>query len=192
MNALKFWIALMTLLAVAQARAVVVDFEDLPAGSFGVGGTFSSAGISFDVIGYNGAGSQVTISENSVTGNTQVFAGNSVGVNVDLPANTKLISFDFGDFCGGCSTTGITINGVASSPTVQLTALDNTTLGGATINVVLGPAATHQMTLTGSITTFAIGGTELALDNLRIAVPEPSTCLLAICGFASVLFRRLG
>jgi hypothetical protein len=189
MNPTRLWAPLLVLALITPLRAVVVDFEDFSAGSFGVGGSFSSAGISFDVIAYNGVGSQVSISKTGNPVNTRLFSGNSVGVNVDLPANTNLISFDFGDFCGGCSTTGITINGVASSPTVQLTALDNTTLGGATIDVVLGVATTHQMILTGPITTFAIGGTELAIDNLRLAVPEPSGFVLLV-GLAGLVFRR--
>jgi hypothetical protein len=190
MNTARLWAPLLVLAFVSPSFAVVVDFEDLPTASYGVGGVFNSNGIMFNVIAYNGLGSGVFIQKSGSPVNTRVFAGNSAGVNVGLPTNTNLISFDFGDFCTGCSETGITVNGIASSPTVQLTALDGTTLGGAAIDVVQGSANIHRMTLTGPITTFAIGGTELQLDNLRIAVPEPATSLLTACCICALFLRR--
>ena len=192
MNAIKFWIALLTLSTVASAHAVVVDFEDLSAGNFGVGGSFSSAGISFDVIAYNGVGGGFFINKTTSPPNTQLNMANSTGINVILPANTNLIEFDYFDHCSGCSTTGITVNGVASSPTIQLTALDGTTLGGVAIEVIAGSGLTipNHLTLSGPITSFATGGTEYLFDNLRITVPEPTTGILAICGIAGFSRRR--
>lgn len=192
MNPTRLWAPMLVLALITPSQAVVVDFEDLSAGSFGVGGSFSSAGISFDVINYNGVGGGFFINKTTSPPNTQLNMANSTGINVILPPNANLIEFDYFDHCSGCSTTGITVNGVASSPTVQLTALDGTTLGGAAIQVIAGSGLTipNHLRLTGPITSFATGGTEYLLDNLRLAVPEPATALLATCGIAGFSLRR--
>jgi hypothetical protein len=56
---------------------------------------------------------------------------NSIGISVNFASSFGLMEFEFADFCSSCSTTGITINGQSSSPAVQLTALDGTSLGGS-------------------------------------------------------------
>lgn len=43
-------------LAATVPAAVVVDFEDLAAATYNIGGSFTSNGVQFDVIAYNGGG----------------------------------------------------------------------------------------------------------------------------------------
>jgi hypothetical protein len=188
MNAARFWVPLLVLTFVSPALAVVIDFDDQPSAVYSVGNSFTIEGIQFNVIGYNGAGSSIRLDGSGA--NKSLSMGNSIGINIDVPSNTGLVEFRFADFCSSCSTTGITVNGQASNPTVQLTALDGTTLGGVEIDVILGPAAFQTMRLIGPITSFATGGTEYFFDDLRIAVPEPCTCTLLLVGVALILIRQ--
>src|SRR3954468_24581119 len=44
-----------------SAPAVVVDFEDLATATFGVGNSFDSGGVHFNIVAYNGAGSSLSV-----------------------------------------------------------------------------------------------------------------------------------
>jgi hypothetical protein len=175
-------ISLLSLALTETAGAVVIDFEDLTSGtSYSVGNTFTSGGVPFNVIGYNGPGSSISVTTIVTPMNTRISMNNRIGVNVALPPNVEFLAFDFSDGCSSCSHTGITVNGAASSPAIQLVSLDGTALGGATIFIgpPNDPSFQNRLMLKGPISTFAVGGTELYFDNLEI-VPEPATLLLAI------------
>lgn len=187
MNRVRFWAPLMVLVFVTPLHAILIDFNEPPA-TYNVGSSFILEGIQFQVIGYNGVGSSISL--NGTGADRHLSMNNSIGINVDVPSNTGLVEFRFADFCSSCSTTGITVNGQASNPTIQLTALDGTTLGGVQIDVIPGPAAFQTMRLIGPITSFATGGTEYLFDNLRIAVPEPGSYTMVLVGLALTLIRR--
>ncbi len=188
MNAIKFWIALLTLSAAAPTHAVVVDFDDAPDATYVVGNSFTADGVQFHVVPYNGVGTQIRL--DGTSNDKYLSMANSVGISVDVPPNINLISFNFRDACSPCSTTGITVNGIASVPMVQLRDLVGTTLGGVSVNVVsTGQLISDLLILTGPITSFATGGTEYLFDNLRLSVPEPTTGILALCGIAGFLLR---
>jgi hypothetical protein len=185
-------ISLLLFSLVGTAEAVVVDFEDLTSGTlYSVGNMFTSGGVSFNVIGYNGPGSSINVTKILTPMNTRISMNNRIGVNVALPPNVNFLAFDYSDGCSSCSHTGITVNGAASSPAIQLVGRDGTTVGGATI--FIGPpidlSFQNRLTLKGAISTFAVGGTELYFDNLEI-VPEPATLLLAMTGLFVPTRRR--
>jgi hypothetical protein len=187
MNTARIWAPLLVLTFATPSLAVVIDFDDQPATVYSVGNSFTIDGIQFHVIDYNGAGSSVRLDGSGA--NKSLSMGNSIGINVDVPSSTGFIEFSYGDFCSSCSTTGITVNGQASNPTVELTALHGTTLGGVAIEVIPGATRFNTMRLTGPITSFATGGTEYLFDNLRIAVPEPGSLVLLISS-VGLLLRR--
>ena len=184
-----------SLVTFRPAAAVVVNFEDLAQTLYTAGNSFDSGGVHFNVVAYNGVSGSVNVSKFGTPLNTRLFMTSNIGVSVTLPLSTTSIAFDFHDQCSGCSATGITVNGVASNPTVNLPLLDGTSLGGATI--AIGPAsdATFQnrLMVSGIITSFTAGGTEFTFDNLTILVPEPATTMLALIGIVAALgtrFRR--
>lgn len=60
------------------------------------------------------------------------------------------------------------------------------------VNVAPGVTATvdnDSIHLSGVVTSFLIGGQELAIDNI-IAVPEPTSLILLAAGFGAGVFRR--
>jgi hypothetical protein len=173
--------------------AVVIDFEDLAPASYGVGNSFTSNGVLFNVVPYNGAGSSLNVSKFGSPLNTQLSMATAIGVHIGFSSFATSIAFDFSDQCSGCSATGITVNGVASNPTINLPLLNGTSLNGATISI--GPASNsafqNRLTVTGTITSFAAGGTEFSLDNLTILVPEPAAPTLLLIGAIASFMTRV-
>lgn len=192
-NALSIGLAVAAALVFgAPATAIFVDFEDVPVAIYNAGNNFTSNGIQFNVISYNGTGQGLSVNEMGTPGNIGVNAFNTVGVDVALPAGIQSLAFDFHDGCTGCSHVGITVNGTASSPTVQLVDLHNTDLGGVQINILppSQPGFQARLQLLGPITSFATGGTEYLLDNFEIRVPEPTTATMGLIALGSLLVRR--
>jgi hypothetical protein len=182
------WLAMLR-----SAAAVVVDFEDLATTTYSVGNSFDSGGVKFDVVAYNGAGSSLNVSKSGSPLNTRLFMNNSIGVRIAFTAFASSIAFDFSDQCSGCSATGITVNGVASNPAIDLPLLNGTTLGGASISISPPSNAAFQnrLTVNGIITSLTAGGTEFSFDNLTILVPEPATPMLILTGAIASLRTRL-
>jgi hypothetical protein len=182
----------LSLSSALPAAAVTVDFEDLAAATYNVGGSFNSNGIPFNVIAYNGGGSMLGIQKSGTPTNTRLSAFNTTGVNVGVPSGTGMLAFDFSDGCSGCSHIGITVNGAASDPTVQLVDLNKTTLGGVQISVLPSSAAGFQarLRLEGPIMAFATGGTEYWFDNLVMRVPEPTTATMVVFALGSLASWR--
>jgi len=163
-------------LAAGPAAAVNVDFNDLAAGtSWSVGTTHTSQGV--DVVGedyFFSNGSSFS------SGNAGVEAlGFIDGTNIVFVGNINL-RFDFGSVSGisldydyGGGNMNLRVNGSLANITSDLSALDGTMLGGASIT-----ATSSFLSVTGAITDFAIGGQELAIDNVQ-SVPEPALAVLA-------------
>jgi hypothetical protein len=190
MNKNRTFLPLLICLSTAQlAPAALIDFEDLSLTIYNVGNSFNSGGIPFNVVAYNGAGGAITVATGGTPANKLIRMNNSVGVNLSLPSGVASIAFDYTDQCTGCTQTGITVNGSASSPLVELVNLNGTMLGGAAITVGSPSAAAFQkrLTVTGPISTFTVGGTELSLDNLAVTIPEPATLFLAATGFVFLI-----
>ncbi len=123
-----------------------------------------------------------------------LFADLHVGPGVEflLPNNTQEISF-FYESGGGRA---ITINGVEppSPRDASLSFLDGTSVAGVDITTVLDYQSGEPgsffgvvgeagiITLRGPITSFAIAGVELSIDDVSVIVPEPSSLLLLLLG----------
>jgi hypothetical protein len=179
-KSLACWSIALLVFGASPAQAVLVDFQDLGPATYNVGGTFNSGGVQFGVVAYNGPGTTFFVNESAT--NTTLFGGNSIGVEIAVPPNTNYLAFDFDDSCTPCSATGITVNGAASSPLVQLVDLNNTSLGGVQVSVL--PAVTPffdgRIVLQGPISSFSTGGTEYGIDYLEMRVPEPTCTSIAL------------
>jgi hypothetical protein len=112
-----------------------------------------------------------------------------------LDLNNISVRFDFTDL--GFNVTGVTLD------TWEFGGADNFSVNDETVHIVnalaelpsdvaLGVTATvvdHTITLDGKITSFQIGGQELSIDNI-VAVPEPTSLILAGLGAVALLRRR--
>ena len=192
------------------ARATTLDFEDLPlsqiydldAGTPGNPDSFVTNGVPVQLAEFfflpsgSTIGGQAmvfdSIVDNFVTAGgagNYLFMGN-VNLDFDLGAPASQLSFLFGEFGGNLN---IRVNGVLEN-VGSLFSLP-ATIGGAAVTVEnLSPSPSPvlgRVTLTGNITSFAVGGQEFSIDDvIFIPVPEPSTWVLAIMALASVLIVR--
>lgn len=166
-------------------------FEDLTLGtSYSSGSQFTSNGLTFDVVQFGNFGSPASVSDSSILNGQFINLPNTIGLDLQLPANANEVSFVF---AAGCCDTGIVVNGTASPLSSGLIGLDGTIVGGA--NVTVGPfgafgSETGVVTVTGNINTFVVGGTELRVDDFNVVVPEPTSfTLLSLAGIAICLRR---
>lgn len=178
------------LLVVPAAVAQFTDFEDLTLNaSYPVGSTFTSSGIGFKVVkfGFTGVPASVGNFRYAGGGGKEMWLGNTVGLEFQLPGQVSQVSMRFGTFC--CET-GVVVNGVASPLSGDLNGLNGMTYGGVLVNAS-EVNSRGIMTLTGAINSLVVGGTEFAIDDVRV-VPEPASALLATLGIglAAVSRRR--
>ncbi len=138
-----------------------IDFENLGSQVFSAGDSYVEGGREVHIGNFGGgSGGKATASDRNTAGH--------LGDELHLQQATARIDF-------GC-TSGLTmhvaqnedgvflaING-SSATTQDLSGFDGQTLGGVAIGISDG-----QMTLTGEIGTFEIGGTSLFLDHICVA-----------------------
>jgi len=192
------WSALAVIVFLTPAFAAKVDFETVPLGT-SFGGTFG-----------NNPG-DVVLTQDGINMSVENFHLNTftgffkaqVGGQYDDAFPTTPLSMDninakF-DFSGlGFAVTQVTLEyaefgggnnfAVNGGPIVEIAPLSS--LSPDVAPGVTAVADDHSITLTGPISSFLIGGQELAIDNI-VAVPEPATvALLAVSGLAMGLHRR--
>jgi hypothetical protein len=177
-----------------SAFALSTNFEDLVVNTtYVVGNTFSSGDLSFEVVNFPG-NSNVRVNASGAAGGAgnELFLGRSIALDFQLGSQVEAISLLFGDYFGAASA-GLVINGVASAKSHGFAAIAGTTIAGVDVDVMSAPVvggSQGSLILTGPIQSFAIGGTELAIDNVLVIVPEPTTILLVVMlGCVSVLAR---
>lgn len=133
--------------------------------------------------------------DNDVGTGHELFLGNELGLNFDLPTPVQEVSFEYGAFC--CDT-GLVINGVPSALADGFSGLDGTSLVGVSIIVNVAPPVfgneVGSVLLQGHITSLVVGGVEVFIDNVSTTVPEPSTASLLLIGWfiaaSAGLFRH--
>jgi hypothetical protein len=169
-------------LVVQPALAQFTDFEDLTLSTnYPVGSTFTSNGLSFKVVkfGSNGVAAQVGNFGYAGGGGKEMWLGNTVGLDFQLAGPASRVSMQFGTFC--CQT-GVVVNGVASALSGDLNALNGMNFGGVAVSASEANSR-GTMELTGPINSLIVGGTEFAIDNVRV-VPEPTSVSLALIAMA--------
>jgi hypothetical protein len=198
-------------LCTTAVRATTLDFEDLtvlqmydldagtPAApdSFVTGGVTVQLGLFFlkpsgTADGQAGVLDSIAHPTGTAGGTGNYVFISNVNLAFDFGGPVSSLVYLFGEFGGNVN---FQVNGVLQN--VDSHFVLPATVGGAdvTIESVGGTPAgvLGKATITGMITSFAIGGQEFSIDNVAyVPVPEPATWLLAIIGFAALLATRPG
>ncbi len=189
-------------LSYTPCLAAFTDFSDYALYTeFAIGQEFQSNGVSFKAVELLQTLTTTLVGSDSLFPDP-LFSILAVGPGVEflLPPNTQEISF-FYESGGGRA---ITINGVEppSPRDASLSFLDGTSVAGVDITTVLDYQSGEPgsffgvvgeagiITLRGPITSFAIAGVELTIDDVSVIVPEPSTAMLLLAASLSLLATR--
>ncbi|MHC4069326.1 MAG: PEP-CTERM sorting domain-containing protein [Planctomycetota bacterium] len=178
--------------SVKVASATTIDFEDLAFGTvYNVGDSFATAGIQitgeefFWLPSGSTTGGSVTVGNGGIAGGAGLELGliNNINLRFNFGATLDALVLQYGEFGGNIN---LDINGTLVNvqnfadiaPVVAGTsvfALDTGTPG----------QSTGSLFIIGNINSFAIGGQELAIDNVVASVPEPAT--ITMLGFGVLL-----
>ncbi|MEZ6243822.1 MAG: hypothetical protein R3B57_12360 [Phycisphaerales bacterium] len=175
------------------ALADLASFNDLVLGTtYAVGDTFTSDGIGFEILDFT-PGSMFS---NQARVDNALMAGgdgfdlelNNVRLELMNPfSSVPSVTLFFGQFGGQ---NNLFVNGAMVS-SGNIFSLDGMTVGGAMIDVLDLDGGTHgRLTVSGNVQSFGISGQELWVDNLRFALPAPSTLPVLAAGGLVALRRR--
>jgi hypothetical protein len=188
-------IVLLLLLACRSTLAAFTNFEDLQDGLIlNTGGFINSNGLNFHV-----ASGPVRVKDQSPfngdaggSGLELRIGATSTELSFVLPPGTRNISLFFGAYD---PTSGFVLNGVSSPLAGDFATLNGSTIGGVLVHVTPSTMPPHgipnrqgQLYLDGPINSLALRGPELSIDNIRIAVPEPTA--VGILAFMRGVYGR--
>ncbi|MBM4104595.1 MAG: PEP-CTERM sorting domain-containing protein [Planctomycetes bacterium] len=173
------------------AGAYVVTFENLTLGNeFHVGDTFTSGGMTatggeyFWASGSTLAGVATVKNDGKAGGAGNEIWFNNINLNFSYAVKPLSgVSLMFGEYGGNVN---LSINGDLKKA-ADFSALNGTTIGGATV-FVTGSNASGSIFAVGPISSFGIGGQELAIDNIIACIPEPAS--MALVALGGLLFRK--
>lgn len=155
-----------------------VSFESLsPSATYSVSQTFSEGGTVVTLkpfVWSNGtstsAGVASVVTDEYSGGNGQDMNVNNITLSFDFTCQLEGLTFQFGEYGGNLN---ITINGDFRN-FQNFDELHGLTVGGVTVSVVNGGGNdTGNVTLSGAINSFSVGGQELFVDNI-----VPYTCCI--------------
>ncbi|MEM8947237.1 MAG: PEP-CTERM sorting domain-containing protein [Planctomycetota bacterium] len=181
---------------VSSASADFTDFSDFTASqTFSTDEVFSSRGVEFRAISLFPPETNARILIFPDFDASFLIAG--PGVEFILPEGTQEISFFYSN--GGGRLAVLNGEELPISPENGLSIWDGLTVAGVKISTDVSEQSVRPgfgvtsergtITFTGPITSFAIAGVELSIDDVSIVVPEPSTLLLLVLG-SPFLLRR--
>ncbi len=168
-----------------------VQFEDLTLNTrYLAGDQFESEGVAFRVLELSGGFTpRVDVSDFVLPPLSEINIVTSRSGGLEPVLGDGVVSLSI-DYLEGGGLSRIVVNGV-ESPTSprgdgRISDSDGLTLGGVLVEVDFAQSSSPrsslqfgQITLTGPINQFAIGGSELYVDTLRFTrVPEPGACWL--------------
>ncbi len=176
----------------ASAVTYTMDFESLtPGTSYAYGESFADGGVTINVgefDGYNGGEVYVEDPSSSFLGSIDLFFGN-VTLDFVIPESVDQIVLDIGAYGGDCE---IVINGT-SQAFWGVDELDGLVIGGVELSILdssVGPYDDGStLGLEGTVSSFGIGGQEVAIDNV-VMIPEPATLGLLLIGGLALLRKR--
>ncbi len=169
-------------------QGYVVMFEDLPlTQQYIIGNSFSSDGVEITCTTYDpGATAFAIVQADGDAGGTgnEIWL-NNISLDFAFPIDPLYgLSLQYGEYGGDVI---FEINGDLHGA-AGFSALHGTMVGGVMVTVVdIGDKG--AIFATGPISSFSIGGNELAIDNIIACIPEPATLALLGLG-ALVLLRR--
>ena len=179
-------VVLVVLACAANSFALTIDFSSLaPGDSFNVGDIVSPLPVPVTVENISGGTAFVS------SGLLAAGSGQEIGIQ-----NVKL-NFGFGPLDGLSMQFGETFNAGAVTLMVNGTTyngIDFANLAGpvggsATLFVIPTGLNTGALFFMGNITSFAIGGDDIYIDNIVASqIPEPAT--LALLGLGGLVLRR--
>jgi hypothetical protein len=186
---------LVVLLTSPCAFAGFTDFEDLTADLiFSTGEVINSKGVTFEVLtGPVRISGQSPLNFDAGADGLELRVGaTSTEVSFVLPDQTRHVSMLF--YAGSSNT--FRLNGVTASLAGDFSGLNGSNIGGVLVTVIPStmppfgvPDVQGELILTGEIDSFMLRGPELSIDNVRIAIPEPTSALPFITGCITLVGR---
>ena len=178
------------------AMATTIDFEDLTFGTvYNVGDTFTSAGVQitgeefFYLPSGSTTGGSATVGNSGIAGGAGLELGwiSNINLSFDFGAPLDGLALQYGEFGGNIN---LNINGTLVN--VENFADIAPVVAGTSV-FILDTGSPGQSTgslfIIGNINSFAIGGQELAIDNIVASIiPEPGT--ITMLGFGVLLALR--
>jgi hypothetical protein len=158
------------------SRIAGTDFEDLVAGTtYTHGDVFNTGDITITVATFywgtdcttspfTGGHARVDNSKRACGAGNDLNA-NNVNLEMDFGGPVTDLSLHYGHLGGNLN---LTINGVCKN-FGDFSAVDGSTLGGVAISAAV-PAGCGALILTGTVTSFSIGGQELWIDDVSACV----------------------
>lgn len=178
----------------SPAHAVLVTFDGAAAGSpYGLGDTFTSEGVNFEVDAYNpSSGTTVTVGPNPFApfvtppGADPVAYPNNLNLDIDFSGSIGQQSYATIQFSYNGGNVNFLVNGAQSDVPASgenFFVFDGLVINGVSISVVdlsgTGPGL-GRIDLTGAIDRIVLGGQETLFDDIRtIPVPEPASLAMA-------------
>lgn len=191
-------VVVVTLLGVfavmGSASAVVITFQDLTSGAtYGSGATFVSSTVPITVSAYGAGTTTVTIG----TGALAAGAGNELvldnaRVDFAFPGVATGVAVQLGQSIQPGQSMVLMVNG-ATTNVASVSQLNGGFLGSTQLFVpYVSPTGIASLFVIGNVSSFAIGGSNLAMDNLIASwnVPEPATMSLLALGGLLIARRR--
>jgi len=164
----------------ALAQGDCVDFESLtPTTTYTVPSSFADSGVTISVGQFQWSNGIWTSD-----GNAQVDTGNTAGgLGNDMGINNVNLDFDFGRsvkdlrmlYANLGGNINLSINGDFRNES-DLSVLDGQWVGGTLVQVLSSPTGRGVLRVTGIVTSFALGGQELWLDDVCDSLPT-SACI---------------
>lgn len=177
----------------AAAAPLFADFDDVAVDTYAVGASFTSGGVTFNVLPFDGSDRggiwvRETPEFRPVGSGHELWNGGTF-FEVELEGTPSEITLSIGTFGGSNQ---VMVNGETREFQTVDHLVQQGPLAGVSFAILEGTGAhetVSKLQLSGPIDEFAIAGYEMGLDNFAI-LPEPSAAVLLVLAAVPVLSRR--